>query len=146
MAVGVQEHTVFRFIRTAPRAPGDVVVVPASDLRDLLTANRAEAVLLLPQSEELPTTVQVLCHSDAKALLEVEFPPRIEGIGFSTDQDMPTDRNALCVEELPFFSVVLAVEHPMVSADRLEVLALDPAAALVGMATDGPLPECFEDC
>ena len=48
MAVGMKEHTVLCGIRSAMRAPHDVVVVPPCQCGDPLVADRAEAILLFP--------------------------------------------------------------------------------------------------
>jgi hypothetical protein len=59
MAIGMQEHTVFSAVVTAVHAPHNVVVMPASEFRDLLLADRADSVLLPPEVKQGPFSLSL---------------------------------------------------------------------------------------
>ena len=78
-------------MRASFTLPNNVMVMPSRDLGDFLLAHRTYSVLFLPEVPQLPSSRQVLCHFDAKALFKIHFPGRVKGIGFTLDRDMPLD-------------------------------------------------------
>lgn len=65
MAVGMQEHSVVRRITAPLRPPDDVMVMPSCHAGDFLVADRAKTVLLLPEVQQLPPPLEVVCHLHA---------------------------------------------------------------------------------
>jgi hypothetical protein len=65
------------------RPPNDVMGIPSRRFRDLLIADWAFSVLLIPKIDEFPVSDQLLRHLYFKAALEVLFPSGIIRIGFS---------------------------------------------------------------
>src|SRR5215813_2095353 len=66
MTVWMKQHTVFHTVRTAMRAPHQVMAMPSSQLRDALLTDRTEAVLLLPQANQVSPSPQVVRHTHAQ--------------------------------------------------------------------------------
>src|SRR5215510_7496770 len=62
VTMGMQEHTVGCPIAASMGSPDAVMVVPSRQSGDLLVADRAEPVLLLPQVQQLPSAFEVVCH------------------------------------------------------------------------------------
>lgn len=56
MAVGVQEHTVVCRIPTPKTAPDEMMAVPSCQASDVLAADWASTVWLLPKMQQLPPT------------------------------------------------------------------------------------------
>jgi hypothetical protein len=62
MAVGMQEHSVFRHIAAPMRSPDDVMVLSSRHAGDFLVADRASTVLLLPLVQQFPSLLEVVRH------------------------------------------------------------------------------------
>ena len=77
MTVGMQEHPVVRRIAAAVGPPDDVMVMPSRQSGNFLMADGAETVLLSPEVQHLPPSLEIVCHLHAQAFLEVHFPLRI---------------------------------------------------------------------
>lgn len=56
VAVGVEKDTVFGLISAAIRSPNDVMVMPARQFGDFLSADGAETVLFFPEVKQLPSS------------------------------------------------------------------------------------------
>ncbi len=61
----MEEHPVVCRVAAAACPPNDVMVVPASEFGDFLVADRAEAVLFLPQAKQLAALPEIISHFDA---------------------------------------------------------------------------------
>src|SRR5207244_3166436 len=110
----VKQHTVFHRIWSAFGPPDNVMVMPSRYLGDLLVADRADAVLFLPQVHELSSPAQVGRHLDTEAFLEVDLPGRVERVGACIEFDMPFNRNGCRRAKMFGLAVCDAKEHPMV--------------------------------
>ena len=91
MAGWVQENPVGCMMCASFALPDDVMAMPSRDLGDFLLAQQTDPLLLLPEVQQLPSSCQVVCHFDAKALFKVHFPGRIKRVRFSLDGGMPED-------------------------------------------------------
>lgn len=74
VTVGMQEHPVVRRIAAAVGPPDDVMVMPSRQSGNFLMADGAETVLLSPEVQHLPPSLEIVCHLHAQAFLEVHFP------------------------------------------------------------------------
>ena len=74
MAIGVQEDAIGHPICSPMTAPPEMMVMPTRQVGNRLPTDRTAPLLFLPQIQQLPTTLQVVCHSHAEALFEVDFP------------------------------------------------------------------------
>src|SRR5690348_6198067 len=70
------------------RPPNDVMGIPSRRFRDLLIADWAFSVLLIPKTDEFPISDQLLRHLYFKAALEVLLPIGIIRIGSSAHLGM----------------------------------------------------------
>src|SRR6266404_5184901 len=150
MAIGVQEDAIGHPIRSPMTAPPEMMGMPARQVGNRLTTDRTAALLFLPQLPQLPTTLQVVCHSHAEALFEVDFPHWIIRICRPFDLRMSLDQHPSSGEQLhplspPVFSWSFSTEHPVASTDEREVLVLDPSAWFVWVPAFGPLPQGPEE-
>ncbi len=68
-----------------------MMVVPSCDFRDLLLTDGTDPLLLLPEVQQFPSSLQIVSHPDPQALLKVDFKFRIVGVGVSFDLGMPFD-------------------------------------------------------
>ena len=124
--------------------------MPARQVCNRLTTDRTAALLFLPQIQQLPTTLQVVYHSYAEALFEVDFPCRIIRICRTFDLRMSFDRHPSSGEQLhplspTVFSWSFSTEHPVAITDEMEVLVLDPSAWFVWVPAFSPLPQGPEE-
>jgi hypothetical protein len=62
-------------------APHNMMAMPTAQLGHALVADRTQAVLLLPQAQQLPSTLQIASHTHALTGYKVQFPLRIIRIG-----------------------------------------------------------------
>ncbi len=65
VAVGMQKDSVLCRIAAPMGPPDDVMVMPSRHAGDFLVADRAETGLLLPQIQQLPSALEVVCHLHA---------------------------------------------------------------------------------
>src|SRR5919197_5391052 len=80
MAIGMEQHLVLRARAASLRAPHDVLGFPPRLCCDRLSADRAEALLLLPPVA-LPLSRGLGgLHGCAQARLDVPFPGRVVGV------------------------------------------------------------------
>src|SRR5436309_1686651 len=102
-------------------APDDVVDVPSRLVGQRLVADGTETVLRFPLRQELTLSLEFGGHRPAQALLEVDFPGRVVGIGFSTQFGVSLDRRAKCRAELFLLPFDLPKEDPIAPAAGTEV-------------------------
>lgn len=150
MAIGVQEDTIGHPIRSPMTAPPEMMGMPSRQVRNRLTTDRTAALLLLPQIQQLSTTLQVVRHSHAEALFKVDFPSWIIRVCRPFDLRMSFDQHLSSGEQLyplspSMFSCSFSTEHPVSIPDDLEVLVLDPSARFVRVPAFGPLPQGPEE-
>ncbi len=70
-----------------------MVIVPSGELGDFLLTYGAKTFLLPPEANKLASTPQVIGHFHPQALLKVDFPGGVIGIGRTADLDMSLDRH-----------------------------------------------------
>jgi len=107
-------------------------------------------MLFLPQVEQLPSPLQVVCHDHAEAVFKVDFPRGIKRICCPFDLGVSFDRDTRGGEQFDSmgptcFVLSLPTEHPVTVADDVKVLVLDPSARLVRVPASGPLPQRPEE-
>ena len=127
-----------------------MMVVPPSDGSDGLTAVRTSPTLLLPEGQQEIPSFEGGGHLCRLALLEVQFPARVIGIGPVRDFGMARDRETVRFEELDGLALAgwpldFSRKHPVLSANGGEVAGFDPAHAFIGMPSFGPAPQRLED-
>ena len=127
-----------------------MVVLPSSQGRNLLVADWADTVLLLPKEEQLPPTFEGSCHGDAEACFKVGFPRRVVRIGRTFDFRVPSNGHTMRGEEihpvsLAVFPFYVAAEHPVPVADGMKVFLLHPPPRLVWVSAAYPPPESMVD-
>ena len=93
MAGGMEQDPILRPVRTTMRPPHEVMALPAGQLGETLVADHAEAVLFLPQAKDLPSSLQMLSHTDAQTSFKVRLPLGIIRIGLAFDFRVPTNRH-----------------------------------------------------
>src|ERR1700686_247198 len=93
MAIGMEKHSVVRGISAAMGSPNDMVIMPAREFGDFLVADGTDAVLFLPETQQLTALFEIICHFEAKSLLKVDFPGRVVGISCAFNFDVPLDRS-----------------------------------------------------
>jgi hypothetical protein len=76
-----------------------VVVVPPRQFCDFLVADWADAVLRFPETEQSSSPVQGTGHLDAEATFKIDFPDRVEGIGFPFHFDVALNGDTGCTEQ-----------------------------------------------
>src|SRR5262249_4031483 len=91
MTFWMKQHEVFWRVFASIRFPDDMVAMPLGDLCDLLVTNRTDSLLLLIQSEKLPSSLQGGLYLHVLSKLEVFFPGWIVRVCFPFDFDMPLD-------------------------------------------------------
>ena len=109
------------------------MVVPSGEFGDFLVADGTNTVLLLPQVKQLPPTLEVFCHFQAKTLFKVDFPGRVIGVRCPFDFDVPFNGHTGDVEQLdlagfPVFVLDLAAEDPLAITDGSKVFLFYPLA------------------
>ena len=77
MAMGVQKDTIGHPLRSPMTAPPEMMVMPSRQMCNCLTTDRTAALLFLPPIQQLPPTLQGVCHGDAEAVFKVDFPSRV---------------------------------------------------------------------
>jgi hypothetical protein len=127
----MQEYSVPHAVCAAVTSPDNVMVVPSRRLRDLLVAHWAESLLLLPEAEELPASLEIIFHLCVYSTLEVSLPLRVIWIRFASHLDVPFDRHTFDIEQphepgRPARVGVLALKDPVPVAELIEVFSFDP--------------------
>ena len=89
----MEQYAVFSVVRAAVCAPHYMMAVPAGQLCEALLADRTAAVLLLPQTKQIPSAMQIVSHTHAQPGFKVGLPLRIIRIGIALDFGVPTNRH-----------------------------------------------------
>ena len=124
--------------------------MPSSNLGDLLVADRAEAVLLLPEMAEPSSPFESGFHLHVEAFFKICFPSRVVGIGFLPDFRLPLNADRRSSEQsnhfhLSFFALEDACEDPTVWPFIGKVFVFHPSARFVSMSSACPFPNRLED-
>src|SRR5262245_60402128 len=91
VAVGMEKYPIFRAVTAAMRPPHDMMVVPSSQHRDLLTAYGTNTVLRFPEMQQLSTASQVGFHLHTQLVFEVFLPVRVVRVGIRFQLDIALD-------------------------------------------------------
>ena len=150
VAVGMEKDPIFRAVTAAMRSPHDMLGVPSSQRRDLLTAYGTDTVLRFPEIQQLSTASQVGFHLHTQSVFEVFLPVRVVRVGIRFQLGIALDRHLRCLEEVIALAFSLGIddvsrEDPVPVSHRTEILPLHQAWGLGGMSPFGPTPECFKD-
>jgi hypothetical protein len=145
MAVRMHEHSIFCAVASSVYSPDHMVIIPSSQGRNLLVADWADTVLLLPKEQQLPPTFEGSCHGHAEACFKVEFPRRVVWIGRAFDFRVSSNGHTMRVEEIDpasfaVFPFYVAAEDPLPVADDMKVFLLHPPPRLVGVSAAYPPP------
>src|ERR1700741_3610973 len=113
------------------RTPHQVMAVPACHLGETLMAARTQAVLLLPQAQQLPATLEIASHTHALTGFKVRLPLRIIRIGLALDFRMPTNRHTGGTKQAhillgPLGPFHATKESPVILAFGPEILVPNP--------------------
>ncbi len=91
MTFRVEEDAIVCLVSATVTSPLNVMAVPSCEFGNLTVTKRTEAVLLFPEMEQRPFSLQVVYHFHVKPFFKLRFPFRIIGIGFILNFDMPFD-------------------------------------------------------
>ena len=124
--------------------------MPSGNLGDLLGADGAEAVLLLPEVAKPPPSFESGIHSHVEAFFKVLLPGWIVGIGRGFDLRVPLNADGRSREKmdhsrLPFFRFEDTSEDPSVWPFVGEVPLFGPSTWFVPVSPARPSPEDLED-
>lgn len=124
--------------------------MPSRQLGDPLLADRTAPVLVLPQRQQFPSSVQVARHGHAEAVLKVDFPRGIKRIRGPFDLRVSCDRHTGRCEQFeavdpPRCIAPVPTEHPVPIADDVKVLVFNPSARLVRVPAFRPVPQGAEE-
>ncbi len=114
------------------------MALPSRDLGDLLAANWAESVLLFPEVQQPPFSLEGVFHVDVQSFLIVAFPCGVIRVGFSLDFHVPFDWHVGGLGQVYFLVVYLCVEHPVVPFDGCEVFLPYPFVGFRWVSSFGP--------
>jgi hypothetical protein len=131
-------------------APHHMMAMPAAQLGHALVADRTQAVLLLPQAKQLPSTLQIASHTHVLTGFKVRLPLRSIWIGLPLDFRMPTNRHTYGAQQAhvllcPLGTLDVTKEHPGVLAFGPEVLIPNPRAGFVRVSAPRPWPQQGKD-
>ena len=138
---GMEQHAIACHGWPAFRSPNEMVVVPSRELGDLLVADGAEAVLLLPEVEQVAPPAQVPLHFHIETMFKVSFPCRVERVGRCLHLFVPDNRHRGGLEQVDLSPTDFPEEHPILPPDRLEVFPPNP---LVGFVRVSPFDPSLE--
>ena len=110
MTFWVEEDAIICLIFATATSPLHVVAVPPCEFGDLAIAKRTQAVLLFPEVEQRPFSLQVLYHLYVQPFFKVRFPFRIIRIGFTPNFDMPFNRNTARLHQANWLKCSLTSE------------------------------------
>jgi len=136
----VKQEAIGVLVRTAESAGDEMMTVPTGKCGDFLMTDGTQALLFLPQAEELPPFMEIGSHFDAQSLFEVEFPGGIEGVGLTNDFDVTPKGHPHAEGQIFVFAVEVAEEDPITTVHPAEVLSLQPAERFGWVATARPTP------
>ena len=122
-----------------------MVVIPAGYFGDFLLANRTNAVLGFPQTDELSSSAKGVDHFDIQAVFKVEFVLWVEGVSVASYLDVSSIRRVSSLDQYPDLTIVLALEDPLTVIHIFEVFIFDPLAGFGRMSSFGPAPESLKD-
>ena len=127
-----------------------MMVVPPCVGSNGLAAVGTLPLLLLPESKQEVTPFECGGHLRREALLEVQCPAGIVGIGPVRNFGMARDRETVRFEELD--GLVLSAwaadfsrEHPVLGVEGSKVASCHPANAFIGMPSFRPAPQRLID-
>ena len=150
MADWMQKHQVTDAVAAAARSPNDVMGIPSRRFRDLLDADRALTILLIPKIEEFPVSLQLLRHLYFETMLKVLLPVGIIGIGFSTHFGVSLNWSSGEIVQPHSLGFRLlfwdsSAEYPVPVALGVKVLLSYPAAGFARMPSSCPAPQYLKD-
>ncbi len=150
VAVGMDQDAVLRTVYATQRFVYDVVVMPASYLRDRLVTDWADTALFFPEVRQPTFSVQGLFHLHAEAFFKVDFPCRIVGIAGSFDLFIPgywcgRGQAKQVADGLSILAFCLSEEAPVLVSDLPKVAVFYPSLALLRMSPPCPSLQGFED-
>src|SRR5215475_3288597 len=127
-----------------------MMVVPSRRGGDRFPTVDTPPTLALPQEEQTLASPEGSRHLRGEALLEVQSPPGIVGIGPVRKFGMARDGETVRFEELDGSALsrcplYFPCKHPVVGANGGKVASFDPADAFMGMPSFGPAPQRLED-
>jgi hypothetical protein len=150
MTGGMKQYSVLCVVWTPFGSPKKMMAVPSCNFGDLLVANRAESLLLLPQVDEPSFPFEPGHHLNIQAFLKIRFPGRVIRISFGSDFRVSLDANRRSSHQphhshLLFLLLEDACENPTVRPFIGKVFVLDPSARFVPMSSACPSPDGLED-
>lgn len=127
-----------------------MMVVPPCDGSNGFSTVGTFPTLALPEGKQEIPPFERGGHGRGLALLEVQFPAGIVGIGPVRNFGMARDRETVRFEELDglalsSWALDFPSKHPVVGADGGEVAGFDPAHAFIGMSPFRPAPKSLKD-
>jgi hypothetical protein len=128
------------------RSPDEVMVMPSRQRGNLLVADGAQPVLLLPEVEQVAPPAQVPLHFHIETMFKVGLPCRVEGVGFCFDLLVPDNGHRGGLEQVDFSSADFPEEHPILPLDRLEVFPPNPLVGFAWVSAFDPSLERSIDC
>src|SRR6266704_1600080 len=140
VAVGMDQDAVLRTVYATQRFVYDVVVMPASYLRDRLVTDWAATALFFPEVRQPTFSVQGLFHLHAEAFFKVDFPCRIVGIAGSFDLFIPGSwccrgQAKQVADGLSILAFCLSEEAPVLVSDLPKVAVFYPSLAFLRMGS-----------
>ena len=100
VAFWVEKDAIVCLISASMTSPRNVMAMPSSELRDLLVAEWAEAVLLFPEREQCPFSLQGVDRLHVEALLKIGLPFRIIRICLAPNFDVPFNGDACRLHQM----------------------------------------------
>ena len=122
-----------------------MVVVPASDLRDLLVTDRAESSLLFPEGKQLVFPFEGRCYLNVKAFFKVAFPRWVIRVRFPLYFEMPLDWHMYSTDEISRLCFFVSEEHPVISLQGCEVFLRLPCLGFSSVPSIYPPPDGLID-
>src|SRR6266566_4296580 len=150
MAGWMEQDAVFDMVRAAVCAPHQMMTMPAGQLREALLTDRTAAVLLLPQTKQRSSPLQIVSHMHAQPGCKVRFPLWIIRLGLALDFGVPTHRHTRGAEQAhvllcPLGTRDVPKEHPVVPVCGSNVFVPNPRASLARVSPPRPLPQQGKD-
>ena len=150
MAVRMQKHAVFSPVTAAMGSPHNMMVVPSGQCRDLLAADRADALLRFPELVQVASSPQVGFHLHTKTVLEVHLPLRVVRIRVGFELGIAFDRHLGGFEQVIRLAFSLGaydlpMKNPVPVTQRSKILPPYPAMGLLRVASRRPTPQGGED-
>src|SRR5215469_1707695 len=126
------------------------MAMPSRDPGNLLVADWAEALVLLPEVAEPSFPFEPGFHLHVEAFFKIRFPGRVVGVGFCADLRMPLNADRGCCQQsdhfhLSFLSFEVAGEYPAIGPGIGKVFVFHPSARCVLLSSACPFPERLEN-